>query len=127
MNENAITLAANILAPIGVVWNRWLEPKHITQWNFASDDWHRPSASNDVRVGGHCKTRMEAKDQSFGFDLDYVYDEVEGHKILTDFMSCKCLDKKSIYTLVYYFSNKLHATTVTTCTLYSRTRIKPLE
>jgi len=30
---------------------------------------------------------MEAKDQSFGFDPDYLYNEVEGHKFLSDFMS----------------------------------------
>lgn len=76
MGTQAITIEATIAAPVETVWTCWTEPRHITQWNFASDDWHCPSAENDLRVGGTCKTRMEAKDGSFGFDLEYVYDEV---------------------------------------------------
>ena len=72
-----ITIEAHVIAPIETVWHAWTDPAHITQWNFASDDWHCPRAQNDVRVGGRCITRMEAKDGSFGFDLEYSYQEVE--------------------------------------------------
>ena len=58
------------------VWAFWNEPEHITRWNFASDDWCCPRAENDLRVGGRLCTRMEAKDGSFGFDFEAVYDEV---------------------------------------------------
>ena len=58
------------------VWVLWNEPEHITQWNFASDDWCCPRAENDLRVGGRLCSRMEAKDGSFGFDFEAVYDEV---------------------------------------------------
>ncbi|NWG27203.1 MAG: SRPBCC domain-containing protein, partial [Ignavibacteriaceae bacterium] len=47
-----------------------------TKWNFASDDWHCPNAENDVCVGGKYIARMEAKDGSFGFDFEAIYDEV---------------------------------------------------
>lgn len=46
------------------------------QWNFASDDWMCPSATNDLRVGGTFSSRMEAKDGSFGFDFGGTYSEV---------------------------------------------------
>lgn len=58
------------------VWALWNEPEHITRWNFASDDWCCPSAENDLRVGGRLLSRMEAKDGSFGFDFEAIYDEV---------------------------------------------------
>ena len=58
------------------VWALWTDPEHITQWNFASDDWCCPRAENDVRVGGRFCSRMEAKDGSFGFDFEAIYDEV---------------------------------------------------
>jgi uncharacterized protein YndB with AHSA1/START domain len=108
MNENVITIEANISAPINVVWDCWVEPKHIIQWNFASDDWHCPSATNDVRVGGHCKSRMEAKDQSFGFDLEYVYNEVEEHKLL----SYTLLDGRKVKTTFTIEGNNTRVVTV---------------
>lgn len=58
------------------VWALWNKPEHITQWNFASDDWCCPRAENDLRVGGQLCYRMEAKDGSFGFDFEAIYDEV---------------------------------------------------
>jgi uncharacterized protein YndB with AHSA1/START domain len=72
-----ITVSAHIGAPAEKIWDFWTSPEHITQWNFASDDWCCPSAQNDLQVGGLLKVRMEAKDGSFGFDLESKYDEVD--------------------------------------------------
>lgn len=71
-----ITVEAIVHAPVESVWEFWTEPKHIMQWNKASDDWHTPHAENDLRVGGAFVSRMEAKDGSFGFEFGGVYDEV---------------------------------------------------
>lgn len=76
MNTTKITVAATVASHPQKVWDYWTQPKHITQWNFASPDWHCPSSENDLRVGGKMKSRMEAKDGSFGFDFEAVYDEV---------------------------------------------------
>lgn len=75
-NPVTITVEAIVHSPIENVWDYWTEPKHIMQWNKASDDWHTPYAENDLRVGGKFLSRMEAKDGSFGFDFSGVYDEV---------------------------------------------------
>ncbi len=75
-----IIVKAMIDANVKKVWDYWTKPQHITKWNFASDDWHCPTAENDLRVGGKMSTRMEAKDGSFGFDFEVVYDEVIEHK-----------------------------------------------
>jgi uncharacterized protein YndB with AHSA1/START domain len=69
-------------APVDKVWGAYTSPEHITGWNFASDDWCCPSASNDLRPGGRYVARMEAKDGSFGFDFEAVYDEVIHHQKL---------------------------------------------
>lgn len=74
---NKITIQASINADIHTVWNKYTEPSHIIHWNFASEDWCCPSASNDLKVGGKYVARMEAKDGSFGFDLEAIYDEIE--------------------------------------------------
>ncbi len=79
MEKTYITIEATVNAPIEKVWEYWTLPKHITQWNQASDDWHTPSAENDLRVGGSFSTRMEAKDGSFGFDFGGVYKTVNIH------------------------------------------------
>lgn len=76
-SESAITVKTTIKAPVRHVWNCWTQPDHITKWNFASDDWHAPSASNDLRPGGHFVFRMEARDGSIGFDFEGDYEEIK--------------------------------------------------
>lgn len=78
-----INIAATINAPIAKVWSYYTEPEHIMKWNFASDDWMCPSATNDLRVGGMLTARMEAKDGSFGFDFGGTYTEVVPNERLT--------------------------------------------
>lgn len=82
MGNEKVTIEALVNAAPETVWNRWTDPAHITKWNFASDDWCCPSAENDLQVGGHYKARMEAKDGSFGFDFEAIYDEIIEHKKL---------------------------------------------
>lgn len=82
MGSEKITIEALVNAAPETAWNRWTDPAHIMQWNFASDDWCCPSAENDLQVGGRYKARMEAKDGSFGFDFEAIYDEIIAHKKL---------------------------------------------
>ncbi|WP_313804009.1 SRPBCC family protein [Cytobacillus sp.] len=81
-SSKKITVEATIQAPLEKVWNYWTEPKHITKWNNASDDWHTPFAENDLRAGGKFVSRMEAKDGSAGFDFGGIYDEVCLHEVI---------------------------------------------
>lgn len=80
---NKITVQTTIAADSQKVWEYYTNPQHITNWNFASDDWCCPSASNDLKVGGHYVARMEAKDGSFGFDFEAVYTAVNAGKNFT--------------------------------------------
>lgn len=75
-----ITVATSINASIDSVWAHWNTPDHITKWYNASDDWHTPRATNDLKVGGKFLFRMEAKDGSFGFDFIGVYTSVIENK-----------------------------------------------
>lgn len=77
-----ITVSSIIKAPSNTVWDCWTGPEHIVKWYNASDDWHAPSAQNDLRPGGEFSTRMEAKDGSAGFDFEGVYDAVEPGKAI---------------------------------------------
>lgn len=81
-SQNAITVETTINAPIEKVWDYWTNPERITQWAFASDDWHAPYADNDLRTGGKFKTTMAAKDGSFSFDFGGIYSEVEEHRVI---------------------------------------------
>ena len=77
-----ITVTALIDASIETVWRYWTSPEHIVNWNNASDDWYTPKAENDLRTGGKFLSRMEAKDGSFGFDFEGIYDLVETHQTI---------------------------------------------
>ena len=79
METTKITVQSTILADIQKVWDYYTQPEHIIGWNFASDDWHCPRVTNDLRVGGQYSARMEAKDGSYGFDFNVLYDEVVEH------------------------------------------------
>ncbi len=76
MNTKNITIDCVVKSSVQNVWNVYTEPRHIVNWNFASDDWHCPRVENDMKVGGKYLARMEAKDGSFGFDFQAVYDKV---------------------------------------------------
>jgi len=78
-----ITVEATVQAPVEKVWKMWNTPSDIMQWNAADPSWHTPSSENDLRTGGKFKNRMEAKDGSFGFDFEGVYNKVELHKEIT--------------------------------------------
>ena len=80
--KTKITVEAFVNAPLNTVWESWTAPHHIVKWSFASDDWHTTKAENDLRVAGTFSSRMEAKDGSFGFDFEGVYDEVETNKLI---------------------------------------------
>lgn len=82
-----ITISVTINAPVEKVWTYYTEPEHLMQWNFASDDWMCPSATNDLRVGGTFTSRMEAKDGSFGFDFGGTYSEVVSNERIVYSMS----------------------------------------
>jgi len=83
MSATKITIEATVNAPLEKVWERYTVPDHITKWNFASDDWQCPWAKNDMRVGGKYAARMEAKDGSFGFEFEAIYDVVKIHEELS--------------------------------------------
>ncbi|MEQ9363939.1 MAG: SRPBCC domain-containing protein, partial [Leptospirales bacterium] len=109
MEKTKIKIEATIAADRGKTWEHWTAPEHITNWNFASDDWRCPRATNDLRVGGKYFARMEAKDGSFGFDFEATYDEVaepsqlaftmpDGRRAITQFED---LDGKTKVTTVF--------------------------
>lgn len=75
-----ITVETVVKADVSRVWAAWNNPEEIKQWNAASDDWHTPQASVDLREGGKFSARMEAKDGSEGFDFEGTYTRVVPQK-----------------------------------------------
>ncbi len=71
-----ITVAVTVHASLDQAWNAFTNPASITAWNFASADWHCPRAKNDLQPGGAFSYRMEARDGSFGFDLEGTFLEL---------------------------------------------------
>ncbi|ESU22859.1 hypothetical protein FEDK69T_17620 [Flavobacterium enshiense DK69] len=77
-----ITVTTSVNAPVDKVWKFWTRPEHITQWNNASDDWHTPQATNDLRPKGKFIYRMEAKDGTFGFDFRGIYSNIKINELI---------------------------------------------
>ena len=77
-----ITVEVTVAAPIEKVWDAYVTPEDIVQWNAASDDWHTTSSTVDLRPGGKFSSRMEAKDGSFGFDFEGEYTNIVTHELI---------------------------------------------
>lgn len=85
--KNKIEVNAVINANPSKVWDYYTNPRHIVNWNFADPSWCCPSAENDMQVGGTYKARMEARDGSFGFDFEAIYDAIDMGKSFSYGMS----------------------------------------
>lgn len=83
MTSKKITIKATVSADKQKVWDYYTKPEHITKWNFADPSWHCPSATNDLKVGGRYVARMEAKDGSFGFDFEGIYNQIPEYEGFT--------------------------------------------
>jgi len=77
-----ISVSVVMAEPIERVWEAYTSPEEVVHWNFASDDWHCPKASGDLRVGGSFSHRMEAKDGSFGFDFEGTYTNIVENELI---------------------------------------------
>lgn len=82
MEKNIITTQITLLRPVEVVWEYFTQPEHVVNWNFASNDWHCPEASNDLREGGKFSYIMAAKDGSFSFDFWGIYTRIIENKTI---------------------------------------------
>ena len=100
-----IEIEALINNKISNVWNLYTEPKHIENWNYASDDWCCHSVINDLRVGGKYKATMEAKDKSSGFDFVATYSVITNN----DKLSYICEDGRVV---TIYFEDLQNKTKV---------------
>jgi uncharacterized protein YndB with AHSA1/START domain len=72
-----IKVQTTINASLAKVWDCWTLPEHITNWNFASSDWHCPNATNNLVVGGEFHYTMAAKDNSLSFDFWGTYQNIQ--------------------------------------------------
>lgn len=75
-----ITVQTKINSSIDQVWECWTNPKHVMHWNFASEDWCCPAATNDLTVGSEFHYTMAAKDNSMSFDFWGTYQEILKHQ-----------------------------------------------
>ncbi|MBC7391587.1 MAG: SRPBCC family protein [Opitutaceae bacterium] len=82
-NPIDITIETTILAPIDIVWKYFNLPEHVTKWNAANDDWHTTHDFNDLKPGGKFSYRMEAKDNSFGFDFSGTYNSIQKNEAIS--------------------------------------------
>jgi uncharacterized protein YndB with AHSA1/START domain len=82
MDKTLITVKVSVKADLEKVWKCWTSPEDIIRWNHASDDWHCPSAENNLVAGGRFNYRMAAKDGSFAFDFEGIYDQVITNQVI---------------------------------------------
>lgn len=80
IDKTAVTVTVTVNAPLEKVWQQFNAPEHIVHWNHASDDWHSPFAESEFKEGGKSKITMAAKDGSFSFDFEWVFNKIKEHE-----------------------------------------------
>lgn len=70
------SVSAEIRAPLASVWDAWVNPGDIQNWNFAVAEWCCPKAEIDLREGGRFRYRMESRDGNAGFDFEGTFTAV---------------------------------------------------
>lgn len=75
-----ISIETEVNAPLSEVWNAWVTPEDITQWNFAIDEWCCPRAEIHLEPGGRFNYRMEVRDGSVGFDFEGQFIAIRPHQ-----------------------------------------------
>jgi len=103
-----ITVQNTIDASIDKVWNFWILPEHIQNWNYPFDEWHTPHAENDLQVKGKFKYKMAAKDKRESFDFEGEYTKVEKFKLI----EYKLLDDRTGSVLFENYGDKVKITEV---------------
>lgn len=76
----SIAVRTTLEASIEKVWDFFTQPEHIINWNFASNDWHCPTAENNLEVGGKFNYTMASKNEAIAFNLEGVYEQIETYK-----------------------------------------------
>ncbi len=76
MDTGKIVVSVLVHKPVALVWENWINPEQIKQWNVPFDDWHCPEVENDLQPGGDFIFRMETRDGREGFDHKGRYDRI---------------------------------------------------
>jgi len=77
-----ISINTTVNAPLKNVWEAWVNPKDIVQWNYATEEWICPDAKIELQPKGSFNYRMEAKDGSMGFNFEGVFTKIETHQVI---------------------------------------------
>lgn len=64
------------------IWEKLVIPDKVMTWNFASEDWHCPKASNELKIGGEFHYEMASKEGNMSFDFWGSYTVIEPSKKL---------------------------------------------
>ena len=83
MKNDAIKIKTLVNAPNKLVWNFYTEPEHIMNWNYATDQWHCPRASCDLRPEGEFSFHMASKDGKHEFDLKGTYIDIQPEEFIS--------------------------------------------
>ncbi|MDD5083430.1 MAG: SRPBCC domain-containing protein [Candidatus Moranbacteria bacterium] len=80
--NNPITVQTVVHVDLSTAWEYFTNPKHIVNWNYASDDWECTAARNDLVEGGKFVFVMGAKDKSTSFEFGGTYTKIEAGKVI---------------------------------------------
>jgi uncharacterized protein YndB with AHSA1/START domain len=74
--DKTITITRLLDAPRELVFQCWLDPKHLVQWHSAGGGWTTPYAETDPRPGGKFKIGFADPEGKNSFDFTGAYVEI---------------------------------------------------
>ena len=69
-------------APVEKVWKYFSKPKHVMNWNFASNDWCCSHAENDLKIKGKFTCIISEKQGAKQFQYQGTYTDIIPEKLI---------------------------------------------
>ena len=81
-----IVIEMEVNAPLGMVWDAWVAPEDIIQWNFAVDEWCCPNAELDfTEIAPFKLIRYRLEDDR---EVEVTFMEIENDvKVIEEFVA----------------------------------------
>lgn len=70
-----------IKKPHQLVYQTYFDPKHIVNFNFASEDWYCPQATNNFVVNGRFCYTMSSKNRANTFDFEGTFTSISPFEV----------------------------------------------
>lgn len=82
MKSSGLIASVLVEAPLNMVWEKWITPGDIEQWNIPSDSWRCFNVFSDFTENGLFYYTMETKDGKERIENKSIYNQIIPYELI---------------------------------------------